>query len=90
MQPLPATDAQSLAGQIQVGDQIEIARNDLTDVNFKVSAVSDEGISGNGVFVAYSDIQQVTVRQFSTGATVGLVASIALVLGVTVASSDYQ
>ena len=76
MRPLPATDAQSLANEIEVGDKIKISRNDYTDVKFKVSAVSDEGISGDGVFVAYSDIRQVQVRQFSTGKTVGLVAAI--------------
>ena len=76
MRSLPATDAQSLASQIEVGDKINIIRNDLTDVTFEVGAVSDEGISGDGVFVAYSDIRQVQVRQFSTGKTVGLVAAI--------------
>ena len=80
MQSLPATDAQSLASQIEVGDKIEIIRNDNTDVTFKVSVVSDEGISGDGVFVAHSDIQQVQVRQFSTGKTVSLVAAIVVVV----------
>ena len=56
MRSLPATDAQSLANQIEVGDKIQINRNDLTDVTFEVDAVSDEGISGDGVFVAYPDI----------------------------------
>ena len=85
MRPLPATDAQSLANEIEVGDKIKISRNDYTDVTFKVSAVSDEGISGDGVFVAYSDIRQVQVRQFSTGKTVGLVAAIVVVLAIAIA-----
>ncbi len=76
MRSLPATDAQSLASQIEVGDEIKIMRNDDTDVTFKVSAVSDEGISDEGIFVAYSDIREVQVRQSSTGKTVGLVAAI--------------
>ena len=76
MRSLPATDAQSLASQIEVGDKIKIIRNDLTDVTFEVGAVSDEGISGDGVFVAYSDIRQVQVSQTSTVKTVGLVAAI--------------
>ncbi len=87
MRSLPATDAQSLASQIEVGDKIKIIRNDLTDVTFKVSAVSDEGISGVGVFVAYSDIRQVQVRQFSTGKTVGLVAAIVAVLAAVASSA---
>ena len=88
MRSLPATDAQSLASQIEVGDKINIIRNDLTDVTFEVGAVSDEGISGDGVFVAYSDIRQVQVRQFSTGKTVGLVAAIVLGLAIAIAAGD--
>ncbi len=87
MRPLPATDAQSLANEIEVGDKIKISRNDYTDVTFKVSAVSDEGISGDGVFVAYSDIRQVQVSQTSIGKTVGLVAAIVVVVG-AIALSD--
>ncbi len=90
MRSLPATDAQSLASQIEVGDKIKIMRNDNTDVTFKVSAVSDEGISGDGVFVAYSDIRQVQVSQTSTGKTVGLVAAIVVVLvAIGLSSADF-
>ena len=88
MRSLPATDAQALASQIEVGDKIKIIRNDLTDVTFEVGAVSDEGISGDGVFVAYSDIRQVQVRQFSTGKTVGLFAAIVAGLAIAILASD--
>jgi len=88
MRSLPATDAQSLASQIEVGDKIEIVRNDLTEVSFKVNAVSDEGISGNGVFVAYSDIRQVQVSQFSNAKTWSLIAGIVVVVAVLAASYD--
>ncbi len=80
MRSLPATDAQSLASQIEVGDKINIIRNDNTDVTFKVSAVSDEGISGVGVFVAYSDIRQVQISQTGSGATLGIVAGIGILV----------
>ena len=63
MRSLPTNDAQLLASQIEVGDKIKIIRNDDTDVTFKVSAISDEGISGDEVFVRYSDIRQVQVSQ---------------------------
>ena len=88
MRPLPATDAQSLANEIEVGDKIKISRNDYTDVTFKVSAVSDEGISGDGVFVAYSDIRQVQVRQSSTGKTVGLVVAVGLAIAIAIGAND--
>ena len=87
MRSLPATDTQSLASQIMVGDKISIVRNDLTDITFNVSIVSDEGIGGEGVFIAYSDIQQVQVQQFSTGKTLGLVAAAIAVLALALASS---
>ena len=83
--PAP-TDAQSLASQIEVGDKIKIIRNNDTVVTFEVGAFSNEGISGDGVFVAYSDIRQVQIRQFSTGKTVSLVA--AIVVAVLAASVD--
>jgi len=82
MRSLPPTDAQSLASQIEVGDKIKIIRNNDTVVTFEVGAFSNEGISGDGVFVAYSDIRQVQIRQFSTGKTVGLVAAIVAVLAI--------
>ena len=83
MRTLPTNDAQSLASQLEVGDKIKIIRNDDTDVTFEVVAVSDEGISGEGVFVAYSDIRQVQVsqvRQVSTGGKVGLLALFVFVM----------
>ncbi len=88
LRPLPESNTQSLASQIEVGDKIKIIRNDLTDVTFEVRANSDEGISGDGVFVAYSDIRQVQVRQSITGKTVFLVAAIVVVLLVVIGDSD--
>ena len=85
-----AADAQALASHIEVGDKIKIIRTDLTDVTFEVVAVSDEGISGDGVFVAYSDIWQVQVRQHSTGKTVGLVAAIAVGLTIAIAARNFS
>jgi hypothetical protein len=70
-----------------VGDKIKITLRDNSDVAFKVSAVSAEGISGDGVLVAYSDIQQVQVREFSTGKTVGLVAGVVGILAIIVGST---
>lgn len=89
MRPLPTTSGQSLSSQIEVGDKITIIRNDLTEVTFKVADVSEEGLSGDGVFVAFSDIQQVQVRQFSTGRTVAVVAAIVGFLAILASSVDY-
>ena len=86
MGTLPTTDAQSLLSQIEAGDTIKVVRNDTTEVTFKVTNVSDDGISGDGVFVAVSDIRQVQIRQFSTGKTAGLVAAIVGVLAILASS----
>ena len=91
MRSLPATDAQSLASQIEVGDKIKIMRNDDTDVTFKVSDVSDEGISGDGVFVAYSDIRWVQVSQQSIVKSAGLMVGITVVfLAIALSSADFS
>lgn len=87
MQSMPATDAESLASQIEGGDKISITRNDLTGVTFEVGTVSAEGISGDGLFVAYSDIRQIQMRQFSAGKSLGLAAAIVAVLALALASS---
>ncbi len=88
---LPGTDAQSLASQIELGDKIKIMRNDDTDVTFKVSDVSDEGISGDGVFVAYSDIRWVQVSQQSIVKSAGLMVGITVViLAIAISSADYS
>ena len=88
LKPLPASNAQSYASQLEVGDKVKIIRNNGTDISFKVTAVSDEGISGDGEFVAHSDIRQVEVRQFSTGKTVGLIVGIVGVLAAIASSTD--
>ena len=80
MRPLPAADAQSIASQIEVGDKVQIIRNDASDVKFKVETISNEGLEGDGIVVAYSDILQISVREHSTAKTVGLVAAILIVL----------
>jgi len=80
MRPLPATDAQSIASQLEVGDKVQITRSDASEVTFKVESISNEGLAGNGIFVAYSDILQVRVREHSTAKTVALVTAILVVL----------
>ena len=80
MRPLPASDAQSIASHIEVGDKVQIIRNDASDVKFKVETISNEGLDGDGIFVAYSDILQISVREHSTAKTVGLIAAILVVV----------
>jgi hypothetical protein len=80
MRPLPSTDAHSIASSIEVGDKVEIIRNDASDVKFKVETISNEGLDGDGIFVAYSDILQIRFSEHSTAKTVGLIAVILVVV----------
>jgi hypothetical protein len=61
-------------------DKVQIVRRDASDVRFKVDAISNEGLARDGIFVAYSDILQVSVREHSTAKTDGLVAAILVVV----------
>ena len=88
MRSLPTTDDQSLASQIQVSDKVKIIRNDSSDVTFKVDAISNEGVSGDGVFVAYSNIREVEVRQFSSEKTAVLAVGLGAALAALLASTE--
>ncbi len=77
---LPTNDAQSVASQLNIGDKVRITRSDASEVKFKIDAISNEGIEGDGIFVAYTDIQQIQIREHSTAKTVALVAVILVVL----------
>jgi hypothetical protein len=80
MRSLPSNDAQSIASQLKVGDNVQITRSDASVVKFKVEAISNEGLTGDGILVAYSDILQVRVREHSTAKTVGLVVAILVIV----------
>lgn len=77
---LPANDAQSVASHLKIGDKVGITRSDASEVKFKLDAISNDGIEGDGIFVAYADIQQIQIRERSTVKTVALVAAILIVL----------
>jgi len=78
----------SSTSQLEVGDKVRVIRHDATDAKFKIDTITIEGIGGDGVFVAYSDIQAVQVREHSTAKTVGLVAATLIVIEALVDYSD--
>jgi hypothetical protein len=80
MRALPAIDAQSIMSELEPGDDVQITRSEAPDVKFKIEAISNEGLVGDGIFVAYSDILQVRVREPSSAKTVGLVVAILVVV----------
>lgn len=69
----------ALQDQLQPGDDVKVMRNDGSSLTFGIDSVTDEGISGDGTSVAWSDMQQIELRQFSAGKTVGLVGGLAAV-----------
>lgn len=80
MRSLPASDVQTIASELTVGDKVRITRSDASVVKFKLETISSEGIGGGDIFVAYTDIQQVELREHSTAKTVGLVAIILILI----------
>jgi hypothetical protein len=85
---LPTNDPQSVASQLEIGDKVRITRSDASEIKFKIDAISNKGIGGDGIFVAYIDIQQVQIREHSTAKTVALVAVILVVLKALVDNAD--
>jgi len=81
MRPVYGTDAASYIAQIEVGDKIELTRNDLTTVEFKITDISSDGISGEGIFVAYPDIQEIQTVHSNAGKITGIVLIGALLVG---------
>ncbi len=86
--PLAWANRQALQSQLETGDDVNITRKDGSAMSFGIDTITDEGISGDGTLVAWSDIQQVEVRQFSVGKTVGLVAGLAAAGLVVAGGSD--
>ena len=88
-QRLPGTDAETVKSQVSVGDSVKITKNNGEKVRFKVSEVSDSGIGGEGQFVAYPDIQEIRSTQISTGATVGVSATVGILLVLLIGLATY-
>ena len=63
-----------------LGRKVQVTRSDGSGVKFKVEAISNEGLAGYGIFVAYSDSFHVRFREHSTAKTVGLVVAILVVI----------
>lgn len=81
MHPVKGSDPAAYAAGIEAGDTVRITRNDLSSVEFEVSALSDDGIGGDGVFVPWIDIRQIDVQRISATRTATVV-----VLGVAAAA----
>lgn len=72
VRPLPATDAQTVQAQLLVGDEVEILKHDGSEISFTVDKLDDAGVGGGDVHVAYSDIDQLSVRKTSVAKSISL------------------
>ena len=82
MQPLDVSSTANLANRLDVGDKVEVTRNDGAVMTFKISEMSDTGISGEGQSVAYADIREVKTSKIKVGPTVGIAVGIAAVAAI--------
>lgn len=64
---MAATDTRSLQEQLSLGDEIEILRKDGTEVRFEVDTIDNNGVGGDGIYVAFEDINELAVRKASIG-----------------------
>lgn len=65
MRPITATTPATWQEQLSAGDEVHIRRSDGSEVLFTVEELDAEGISGGGFEVAYTDIDELSVRKGS-------------------------
>ncbi len=88
MRSLSLANIQELQNQLEAGDEVKVTRKDGSAMTFGIDTVTETGISGDGTLVAWSDMQQIEVQEFSAGKTIGLVAGIAAAGLVATGGSD--
>jgi hypothetical protein len=64
----------SLGEIVKVGDSVQIATSDGKTRKFKVTAITDEHISGKEIEIPVEDIVAVQTKEFSGGKTTALAA----------------
>lgn len=74
MQPVAHDDWESLPGQVEAGDTVEVVTTDGRTETFVVTAVTDDALEGRDVRVARTDIAQLRVRAVHKGRTFGAAA----------------
>ena len=61
LQTRPTITLDNIASEITAGDTILLVHNDGSSIEFQVTEVTDDGVVGDGVFVAYSDTASVEI-----------------------------
>ena len=86
MKPLPSVDRATVSSHVELGDKVEITRNDGGVVKFKVSEITDTGVGGDGHFIAYADMRDISSKQFSAAATLGLAVGVLAIVTLVVSA----
>ena len=69
------TSPRDMVESIRVEDTVEVERTDGTRLRFDITEISEDGIRGDGVYIPYPDIRDISVVRGSplrTGLLVGL------------------
>lgn len=82
--PIAPIDAESLQTQLLVSDEVRILQKDGRESVLVIDEIDDKGVSGGGMFIAYSDMHVVSVRKNSVGRSVLL--GVGIFLGVMIAA----
>ena len=85
LRPLSLSNRQAVQSELQAGDEVKVTRKDGSAMSFGIDTVTDEGISGDGTLIAWSDMQQIEVREYSGAKTFILGA---VVVGAVVLASS--
>ena len=78
--PVPSGASPPSLPEVKVGDDVVITTKDMKKKKFTVTAVEADALVGEGVRVAYADMQSLGVKHVSKGATTVLL----VVIGVLV------
>jgi hypothetical protein len=74
---VPATYWSTLATRIEPGDKVAITKSDGQEVKFKVDEVNNQGIAGDGQYVAYADMREVLLTEYDSEKTTEVVLVVA-------------
>ena len=70
---VPATYWSTLATRVEPGDKVAITKSDGQEVKFKVDEVNNQGIAGDGQYVAYADMREVLLTEYDSEKTTKVV-----------------
>lgn len=91
MRPLADTTPKAITQALKIGDEVAVKTKDGKSLSFKVEALDEKAISGEGMKVEIKNIQSLKVKKPSPGKTVGLlfgtIGGIALVVFIAFAAS---